>query len=447
LEWRNSLDNPLDLFRRESGQLEWGAVATNLVRRVFTQRPPEIEIGRRYEYVLRPSRYNPSGSLFDRYVEIGVSLKPTVDRGHALILVDEELSDCMVVELNRFRADLRDDGWSVEQFDAPRHDDKTWTKNPPLIERTKEIVRSVWRTRTNLSSIVIVGHVAIPHVGAMNAGGHGWRKWPVDWYYGDLVDDRLWTDDKKGIYPQHPYVPGDGLFDQLKFPSSIEAAVGRIDVSNLPVARAGIDGGRSSRDLELALLRRYFDKNHRYRTGALEFPARAACSAFFDGAYADRLTRFHAGKTATALYGADPSRVLEQQFFRKPGRFQWGFMMGAGRYDQIGVGNAANHIYARDIVSLDPVPEIAFYVLDGSYFGEWTSKNNLLRTMLTLPDSGLIATWGRFSKLRLGGMSLGDSFGNVMRRAINGMDSRDGSVWYTANVYACLLGDPTLRIR
>ena len=127
----------------------------------------------------------------------------------------------------------------------------------------------VTKTRT----LLLIGHVPVPYSGNISPDGHSNHRgaWPADVYYADL--DGEWTDltvNTTSAERQANWnVPGDGRFDQSTIPSPTELWIGRIDLSQM-TSFANKPNGRS----ELELMRQYFDKNHRFRTGQLNVSRR-----------------------------------------------------------------------------------------------------------------------------------------------------------------------------
>ncbi len=146
------------------------------------------------------------------------------------IVVNAELYPCIIAELEQYRSDLIGAGYSV-RIDTMR----------------------------GLSHVLLRNHLAGQNqlVGAMLVGELpvAWyeldgEEFPLDIYYMDL--DGTWTD-----------ADGDGLYDGHSGNLALEIWVGRLYARPL------------TWDDEVRLVRRYFAKNHAYRTGQLALPDRA----------------------------------------------------------------------------------------------------------------------------------------------------------------------------
>src|SRR5262249_32855002 len=125
-----------------------------------------------------------------------------------------------------------------------------------------------------LRSVLLFGAVPRVFSGWLNPDGHPEHRgaWPAGGYYADLAGG--WTDDQGLGTPgvsANANVKGDGVFDQVFFPSALDLAVGRVDARYLPAF------GMSDVDL----LRRYLDNEHAYRTGAVKFGAKGLVTDAF----------------------------------------------------------------------------------------------------------------------------------------------------------------------
>ncbi len=269
-------------------------------------------------------------------------------------------------------------------------------------------------------------------------------------HWSDVLEHEGIKDRLRGI-PPVPNVPSDGIFDQRRFPSSIEVAVGRVDFANLPTFTETPPDGVALIS-EIDLLKRYLDKNHRYRQHKLRFRDKVASLGFFGGSLGvdpNRLLYSYALKNVSAWFGLEPTRIRQVNHFKTQGNYLWGFQFGAGFYDAIGVGNKSHSHTTADFADPSKAPNTGFYVLDGSFFGEWNTEDNLLRASLAPTGSGLAALWGRWFKQRWQSMAWGDSLGKSVVKTINGLDTRDFVLfdWSNGyNIHIALIGDPTLRL-
>src|SRR6185295_4133250 len=87
-----------------------------------------------------------------------------------------------------------------------------------------------------------------------------------------------------------------------------------------------------------------------------------------------------------------------------------------------------------------------FTLLFGSYFGDWDSRDNLLRAPLASESHGLVAIWAGRPHWYLHPMGLGETIGYCARLTQNnrGLYAPTGS--HPGGVHIALMGDPTLRL-
>ena len=212
-----------------------------------------------------------SGKERLRDLAVGYALPANVHPGTILILVDETLAPQLQVGWSFIRT-LEREGWQVLVDQAPRHDDRDWSRNPPLISRVKGLVQShlshqIHQTRL----LLLLGHVPVPYSGFRALDGHTRPQddhrgaWPCDVYYGDL--DGVWTDHSVSHMNQtsrfNSNLPGDGKFDQDLTPTLLEVGVGRIDFANMPSLLESrlVRSDKKQSNLEIKLLKEYLGKN------------------------------------------------------------------------------------------------------------------------------------------------------------------------------------------
>ncbi|MER3329692.1 MAG: hypothetical protein RIF34_08960, partial [Candidatus Kapaibacterium sp.] len=244
-------------------------------------------------------------------------------------------------------------------------------------------------------------------------------------YYADL--DGVWTDAtvnyEASAQERNNNRPGDGKFDQTRIVSDIDLEIGRVDFFDMPAFAED----------ELTLLKNYLNRAHLWRTGQLETIDRGLIDDNFKG-YIIGNTGY---KAMGALIGTD-SLFEDRDYLNvlKTGQYILSFGMGGGSYSSCsGIGKTAD--FAADNINT------IFTGIAGSYFGDWDSKNNLLRAALA---SGALASfWGGIPNWYLNPMSVGESIGYCARYSMNAsFSSFNGSQLL---IHVALMGDPTLRFR
>ncbi|MBE7501862.1 MAG: hypothetical protein HS113_16470 [Verrucomicrobiales bacterium] len=446
LRWFDLSGKPIPIRRRVLTSTNW-LVLTNLSRSLsFVDRSPDLELGETYEY-----------DVGNRSAVVSLYGRPVERRGRVLLVVEESIARPLSAELEQFRANLVGDGWSVDRVEAPRHDDNAWLQEPVNrryiadVRRVKSLIQAAYeRAPAELRAVVLIGHVTIPYSGVAYEDGH-WDMngaWPADSFYGDM--DGEWSDQVMNTgtniaSPVRRNLPDDGKFDPPTFNQylttpdgqhGVELAVGRIDFVRLP-AFAG--------QTEVSLLRRYFQKNHRYRHGQLRFDQTATVGAFFSSPFNPVGRAIHRNGLWTGTRLAGLAGVAHGDAFASPRASLWAMQGGYGAVDTIhnnrqdaaaqGVEVVMSSILATNLHE----PRAGFYVLKASYLGEWNFyRDNLLRALLATPTYGLASCWTMDTLWRFETLAAGDTLGSgFVRTARGGASTRT----------TFLLGDPTLRVQ
>ena len=444
LRWFDLSGKPAPIRRRVLTGTNW-LVLANLDRSLsFADRSPALELGETYEY-----------EVGNRSAVVSLHGRPVQHRGRVLLVVEESIARPLSAELEQFRANLVGDGWSVDRVEAPRHDDNAWLQEPVNrryiadVRRVKSLIQAAYESApAELRAVVLIGHVTIPYSGVAYEDGH-WDMngaWPADSFYGDM--DGEWTDQVMNTgtniaSPVRRNLPDDGKFDPPTFNQyittpggqhGVELAVGRIDFVRLP-AFAG--------QTEVSLLRRYFQKNHRYRHGQLRFDQTATVGAFFSSPFNPVGRAIHRNGLWTGTRLAGLGGVVHGDAFASPRPSLWAMQGGYGAVDTIhnnrqdaaaqGVEVVMSSILATNLHE----PRAAFYLLKASYLGEWNFyRDNLLRALLATPNYGLASCWTMDTLWRFETLAAGDTLGSgFVRTARGGASTRT----------TFLHGDPTLR--
>ncbi len=429
LNWRSDSIDPPPLQRKTPNSTTWSRLSVSPSRGRWID--TNVVAGRRYEYR--------SGT---QYWLTGMQAAPVEDRGRVILVVEKSMAAALKNELRQFRANLVGDGWSLVQTNVPRHDDTRWTANTNQIAALKAFLTACYQADpAQTKTVVLIGHVPIPYSGYQNPDGHGARALPADGFYGDI--DGVYTDTRLDSSssidppePRHDNRVGDGKWDQNRFSSELEMAVGRIDFANLPVF---------SEKREIDLLRQYLDKDDRYRHKKLVFPDRVVVGNFLPMPEAKRHLYTQARDLNSRLFGPEAGRLVEGDLFEPSQAALWGFLGGWGLPYR--VQGARGFHTAQDLTVRGKQPRVLFACLYGSYFVDWAYPNNLMRASLGASDSGLAAMWllchaPGSVQLAMETLALGDPLGDGFLRTVNrNLQSGGGSI------YLSLLGDPTLRLQ
>ena len=436
LAWQYGQADLPAIRRRVLGETSWTTQAVNYAPFRFTN--SNLELGKRYEF-----------DVGGQYLLAGLNAAPVEQRGKILLIVEHAAAKALARELETFQADLAGDGWSVIWTNVPRHDDRVWRANTNAIASIKSFVTNCYAADpAALKSILLVGHVPIPYSGFHNPDGHGGRTLPADGYYGDVdgifTDARVnYTSGVSGVpESRHDNLVGDGKFDQYRYPPNsngearLELAVGRIDFAKLPAFKS---------QSEIDLLRRYLDKNHRYRHKRLVLPERITAGTFFPTAL-NWEAYAQAAKLGSRMFGSTPQSVVDGDPFLQGHSSVWGILCGYGLPYGIRGQPSAYHETAH---MADPAkaPRLLFASLFASYCVDFDYADNFMRAFLGAPDAGLVVTWFRPVSvenvpLAFETLGLGETVGSGFLRMINDNPARSAHMTYLA-----LLGDPTLRLQ
>jgi hypothetical protein len=386
----------------------------------------DVEIGSTYEYRIdKMGTSDGRDYVASTFILVGLEEPPVEQRGKLILLVDDRFVEALRPELTRLTHDLIGDGWEVIRHDVA---------STLSVRQVKSIIKAEYAADpAGVKSVFLFGRLPVPYSGSISPDGHKvdhLGAWPADVYYGDM-DDELWTDvdDKPRIndfvprIEKHVNVPGDGKFDQSTIPGDgrVELAVGRADLSDMPAF--GVP--------EAELMRRYLDKNHRYRHRVIN-PDRRALHIDGFGYCEDGIRNF------TPILGfenIDPKVSLTWFPSLREGSYLWAYGAGGGQPTScISIGTTTD--FANN-----QVPSV-FHILFGSFFGVWDDRNSLLRAPLASQPNGLTSLWGR-RFWTLHEMGLGRPIGSSVRRS----QSRNVAAFkWNDGIQTALMGDPTLRL-
>jgi hypothetical protein len=437
-----------------SDQAEWGSAIANLGKDALTYTDENVTPGIAYEYqILKVC--TPAGiktlnlgvtdtvtSYFGSgYVLSGINVSPVLSRGTVILLIDSTMTMPLSAEIARLEQDLKNELWTVIKRSAPR----ATAFNSEAVATTKEIIFSIIEKNPNEQySILLLGRIPVPYSGLMAPDGHSpdhVGAWPADVYYADF--DGEWSDESinssGASRVENKNVPGDGKFDKSQNDADIKYPVGRIDFYNLT----------SFTETEIQLLKRYLDKNHAFRSGAIKPVYEATVDDNF-GAYGEGFSG-SAYRGFGGLVGKD-NIVANREFLDSTITTMFSYGCGAGSYTSCsGVGGIAEF-------SKRPITSV-FTSVFGSYFGDWDSKDNVLRSVVASRGTVLTTGWAARPHWFFHPMGLGKPIGEVLLGAQNNTQQYMPSIYvtkrYPGGVYyqvaprgthIALIGDPTLRM-
>jgi hypothetical protein len=450
--------------------------------------------GRHYEYEVTGA--GPSGLADDirlGYVAVSAGAGARNTAGRVALVVDRTIAGALAPELERFRADLSREGFTPLQLEVDRHQ----IGNPEGSEvilgqslsgrqtvRVRERLRRLWLEPQGLRSVVLIGRVPVPYSGGMPIAGHldVWGAHPSDFFYGELrkpvdlncaqrpateslsvyVMNSAWTDCQTLVAQAPSVIPGadpqrlrniagDGKFDQNTVPGrEVQVSVGRIDFSQMFVGAEFEAMGASVG--EVALLRRYFEKNHGYRSGEIHVPSRALVVDLLGGYY--NTPMIDGLRNSAALVGHEQivNASRHGSFFPILAREAFTWVHGAAGGSYSGFGAADSAAFARY------GSRGVFFTMIGSYFGDWDVENNFLRAPIAASGNGLVSLQPHLHPFFAHRMAVGETIGDAQKHSFNSVCSIPGRDPYrqpkcrepqtyheSAPWILALMGDPTLK--
>lgn len=372
------------------------------------------------------------------YLYSGFEVSEIASHGGIILLIDSTFKSSLATEIDRLEQDLMGEGWTVAKAYAGRMES--------VVDIKRRIIDQNSAMKGSATALFIIGHVAVPYSGFLLLNeqgffpppdGHGDHigAWPADAYYGDL--DGEWTDETAYVenekYPKNANVPGDGKFDQSKFPSEIELEVGRVDFNDMPAFEK----------TEEELMKDYFDRNHDWRTGKWQVRERA----LIDDNFKSNNLALTGHRCFSAMINLDSIHLdLDYLNSQRQGSFLWSYGCGSGSPIRcVGLnGGSSDTAFTKDFA----IKELhnVFTITAGSYFGDWNVTDNFLRA--PLGNSALINFWGGIPQWYMHHMALGETVGYGAKISQNNFDHFDNGSFNGSwnGTHMALMGDPTLTM-
>jgi hypothetical protein len=425
-----SVSTGYTVARKLKNETSWNTLA-NLPGTTLSYDDTNVSQGSSYEYqVIR----NTGTFRGYGYIFVGIDAPLMEGRGKVILLVDDSFSASLTDELERLKQDLVGDGWQVLRHDVSRTD---------TVPNIKNIIKADYNADpSNVRSVFIFGHVPVPYSGTLAPDGHPDHSgaWPADVYYADMVQTwtDTWVNDTQASSTRNKNIPGDGKFDQnVLYSTPIKMQIGRVDLSNM----TSLPGNPS----ELDLLRRYLTKDHAFRHKLINPERRGLIGdnfgvfsgeAFAAGGWRNFSSFFGSANINTAASGQWTSTLKDNSYL-------WSYGCGGGNYTSAGGVGDTTGLVTNDVKTV-------FTMLFGSYFGDWDSTNNFLRSPLAAPTYGLASAWSGRPDWVFHHMALGETIGYSAQLTQNNLGSGGlYSDYYNSSagyVHIALMGDPTLRM-
>lgn len=424
----------------------------NLDSNTLTFTDVNVKVGDLYEYEVRANsigKYNLNGTAGTNFVAFGyvvAGVNANIQRNtNVALVIDETIIEPLSMEINRLKEDLVSEGFNVIEVTAPRAEDFDKDK----VKLVKESLTAI-NLQTPLKYIYLLGRVPVPYSGDIAPDGHvpdHKGAWPADLYYG-VFDESMWTDEfvnnANGNRTVNKNIPGDGKFDQNQlftqnFQYYATAGVGRVDFFNMPEFTKS----------EIELLRMYLDKNHKFRTNQIEYSYKGLIDDNFKASSIPEAFASTGWRSLSALVGSE--NVSFEDYFTKLGTesYLWSYGTGPGSDNSAGGIGSSKDFATKEVKGI-------FTMLFGSYFGDWNTKNNLMRAALASEPNTLTCSWSARPHWYYHHMGLGLPIGYSTLATVNNYNTyipnyyipSSGIIYATGmkGVHVALMGDPTLTM-
>ena len=424
LNWQNDdiygITN-FTIYRKAKNATSWNFL-TSLNASTFSWTDPNVSVSSTYEYQIFKGATN---HVAYGYIYTGINASLIENRGKLILIVATNGMQSLSNELAQLQSDIIGDGWQVIRHDVSSNDTPANVKSL--------IVNDYIADPANVQAVFLFGHVPILQSGNLDYDTHEARPMPADSYYADI--------------------DGDWSSGPSYLPSDVELMLGRVDLANMPGnAVPGIFTN------EVELLRNYLNKDHRWRHKLFTVPRRALMADRFGDLNGEARSATGYGNFAAMVgpgntFQADISDTgpLDQKWITliSAQPYLWTYACGGGQdtsMSAMGLHGQYFDSWSTDIVGQDA--KAVFFMLDGSWMGNWDHTDNYLRSVLATPTMGLacccIAGHPHAYYHRMG---LGEPIGDGIRLTMNNSTLyRSQSNAFARAIYIELLGDPTLRL-
>jgi hypothetical protein len=392
-----------------------------------------------YEYRVAKVKGNSIRAI--GYVASGIEVALNHYRKNILILIDS--STYNNIDSNAWKilkSDYYMDGYGVSLMLVSEY------SKPPAIKTKISTWCNVNRSLNN--HCLLIGRVPVAYSGTMLANttdlppdahpDHG-GAWPTDLYYAEF--DGAWTDfltmTTNITRAANLNNPGDGKFDPHFIPDNIDIQIGRIDFRMLP--------GQGISDFKM--VENYLRKLHQFKTAAVKVPNKAFISDNFN--YLGGEMPMRSGwNNASCMVGKNNITSTGNYFDScKANSYLYANVMGGGSFTNCSGVGASNQF-------TDSIRAV-FNVMFGSYFGDWNTQDNFLRSCLASKGLTLTNVWAHRPHWYFHQMAMGMQIGHSVIIAQNNLSDFSlkygyigsfGGNYLDRRISMNLMGDPTLRM-
>ena len=439
VSWTTTDATGFQISRKTTETDNWGTPIATISSANSSYTDSTAKKGLVYEYRVAKIKGNSIRAI--GYVASGIEVALKHYRKNILILVDS--STYNGVDSNAWKTLKNDyymDAYGVTLLLVSEY------SKPPVI---KAKIAAWANANRNLNNqCLLIGRIPVAYSGSMLAAttdlppdahtDHG-GAWPTDLYYAEF--DGAWTDFGTMITnvtrTANMNNPGDGKFDQHFIPDNIDLQIGRIDFRMLPAQ------GQS----EFYMIENYLRKLHQFKTGSVSVPNKAFISDNF-GYLGGEMPMRSGWNNASCIVGKNNITSSGNYFDScKANTYLYANVMGGGSFTNCSGVGASNQF--KDSICA------VFNVMFGSYFGDWYTQDNFLRSCLASKGLTLTNVWAHRPHWYFHQMAMGMEIGHSVIIAQNNLTDFSLIYGYIGSfngnyldrrISMNLMGDPTLRV-
>ena len=421
--WTSDTVVSTSIYRKEISASRWTRLQRNYTSLTYTDNT--ISDATEYEYkfvvITGIAPYYAYG-----YIAFGVNVPQKNDRGNLLLVVDSRFQSSLAAEINILKRDLIGDGWNPIT---------TYCSKDTSVNYIKSVIDGIHATNP-LDGIYLIGHIPVPYSGLFYPDGHTDHKgaWPTDLYYASAASD--WTDNiynyTNSSRPVNSNNRYDGKFDNSEMVGETFCPISRVDFYDLPKAAAN----------ETTTLKNYLNKASSYKHGAMD--------VLDKGLVTDNLSTFSEGfsfnghMNFSSLFGDSVAQAPLLSSLQTD-TYKWSYACGYGSDSSLaGVGSVTT-LKNTDYQGV-------FSMVFGSYFGDWNTEDNFMRSLLA--DGKMLTTcWAGRPNWFFHHMGLNNPIGTSAKMSIENSSSSsylnttsyDIYGYFSNGIHMQLLGDMSLR--
>ena len=420
--WTSDAVVSTSIFRKEITSSSWSRLKRNYTSLTYTDNSISDETEYEYKFEVNTGV---TPSLAYGYIAFGVNVPQKNDRGNLLLVVDSRFETSLATEINTLKRDLIGDGWNPIT---------TYCNKDTSVNYIKSVIDAI-NTTNPLDGIYLIGHIPVPYSGLFYPDGHTDHKgaWPTDLYYASDAND--WTDNiynyTNSSRPVNSNYTYDGKFDNTEIVGETFCPISRVDFYDLPHALSN----------ETTTLKNYLNKASSYKHGAMDVLDKGLIEDNFP-TFSEGFS-FNGHMNFSSLFGdsVEQSSLLTSL---QTDTYKWSYACGGGSDSSLsGVGSVTT-LKNTDYQGV-------FSMVFGSYFGDWNTEDNFMRSLLA--DGKMLTTcWAGRPNWFFHHMGLNNPIGTSAKMSTenssnSSLNTTSYDIYgnYSNGIHMQLLGDMSLR--